>query len=633
MTRTAISFNWTTCPPRATDQRSLFAQSISVQSRAKKFITLFAPVMLLAVAANARAQEGCALRLDQRVLELGEMIPAELVCVNIPQPDTPQTTVPDGLDLRLLSAVPSQMSQTSIINGRVTRESRYTFSLQLTGMREGAYTLDPIRVDAEGKTYETEPVQVVVRRTELASAAKGDRLVFVELNVEPTTLYVTQEYTASLTIGIRKVVIGGRSYDVDLLRQVLDLRSSQLSIFSGGQARQSEITLTDAQGEQHSYVVYRVDQRVRADDIGTERIGPVFIKARYPTAVARTVFRRLESTDFENVFARAEAVDVTVKGPPVQGRPDSFTGAVGRYLFDVTVKPTHIEQGEPVTMTFTIQGAPLEGVAGPNLAAHPELTSRFDFVQDELVGDVEGGAKTFRRAIFPKQAGEQTVPAIEWSYFDPNNERYVTLKSDPVAISVDRKSGGSESTVALLPRAESEADAPTLTVVAGGLAANYVDPDLVLADAGISVKAPVLIGVLALPPVLCLVVTLTSRHRARLRGDVGFARRRRARAKAEATIRRAMGNGAPPERLALLGDAMTGYLCDRFNVSSAALTPAEARDVLKSQRVDGALTDEVVEFLSTCDAVQYAPGLADNLPTAQACDRVRDWIKRIEVQS
>ena len=413
-------------------------------------------IIVLASATRVSAQEGCTLRLNQRILEVGEMVPVELVCVNTAQPSAPQATVPDGLNLRLVSAVPSQMSQTSIINGRVSRELSYTFSLQLTGQREGVYKLGPIHIDAEGDTFETKPVKIVVRKTEFNAGEKGDRRVFVEMSVEPTTLYVTQEYAATLLIGIRKVVIDGRSYEVDLLRQVLDLRSSQLSIFSGGQARQSEISLTDSNGERHRYVVYRVDQRVRADEIGTKTVGPVFIKARYPTAMRRGIFRRMEFSSVEQEFARADAVTLEVKGPPVEGRPNSFTGAVGRYLFDVSVKPTRIELGEPVTLTVTVRGAPLDGVAGPDLAAQPVLTSRFDFTQDELVGDVDGGTKTFRRAIFPKQAGDQTVPAIEWSYFDPGAERYVTLSSDPVPISVDHRSGGGESTVALLPSAAPE---------------------------------------------------------------------------------------------------------------------------------------------------------------------------------
>lgn len=582
-----------------------------------------------AVPAPTFAQVGCSLNLDQRVLELGEMVRVELVCVNTPYPSAPETTVPQGLQLRLTSATPSQRSQTSIINGRVSRESRYTFSLQLTGTREGTYTLGPIMVKTGDTTYPTDPIRIVVRRTEVASGADGDRRVFVEVTVEPTSLYVTQTYEATLVIGVRKVRIGDRNYDVDMLRQVLNLGASQLSVFSGGQARQSERILIDANDDRHRYVIYRVTQRVRADEIGSTRVGPVFIKARYPTAVRRNVFGRVEFSRTENEIARADAVTVTVKGPPVEGRPDSFTGAIGRYLFDATVRPTRCAQGDPVTLTITIRGGPLEGVAGPDLTIHPELASRFDFTNDELVGDLEGGAKTFRRAIFPKQAGDQTVPPIEWSYFDPSAERYVTLLSQPIAIAVDQRAPGSETSVRLLVPGPVEANEPTLTVVSDGLSANYVDPAFVLADRGFSITSPSALVALVLSPLFCAIVTLTSRHRARLRGDTGYARRRQARIRSDAIVRRALSHDSPAVQWSLLGQALTCFVSDWFNLPSGTLTPIEARAALAANGVDESLADEIAEFLSTCDAIQYAPGQAGGATVTEISERVQSWIKRI----
>ena len=108
-----------------------------------------AVVSLLSLTPSASAQS-CELRLDHTALELGEAAPVELTCTNTAQPDAPTLKTPPGIELRLLSPTPSQFSQTSIINGRVSQSSTYRFNLQLTALREGTYSLGPIALTAGG---------------------------------------------------------------------------------------------------------------------------------------------------------------------------------------------------------------------------------------------------------------------------------------------------------------------------------------------------------------------------------------------------------------------------------------------------------------------------------------------------
>ena len=151
------------------------------------------------------------------------------------------------------------------------------------------------------------------------------------IEVEPRSLYVTEEYTATLTIGIREVKLGDRTLDIDLLGRVLDQGQSQLSIFPGGDLRQSKRWLPDSRGERHRYGVFTVTKQIRAEEVGAVHVGPVFLKANYPTRVRRGFFGRYEVTSARRETARADAVTVEVKGPPEEGRPADYTGAIGRF--------------------------------------------------------------------------------------------------------------------------------------------------------------------------------------------------------------------------------------------------------------------------------------------------------------
>ncbi|MGB2985089.1 MAG: BatD family protein, partial [Phycisphaerae bacterium] len=430
------------------------------------------------------------------------------------------------------------------------------------------------------------------------------------------------------TFGIRKVEIGGRIFNMDLLRDVLDQRASQLSVFADGRVRRTETWLTDSNGGRHRYEVFRVTKEVRAEEVGDALVGPVFLKVNYPTAVRRGFFGSTEVTRVRKETARAEVITIEVKAPPEEGRPADYTGAIGKFTIKVSAKPTHVEQGQPVTLTIAIEGVPLEGVAGPDLTRQPELASRFDYTKDELVGDVERGAKVFRRAIFPKQAGEQTVPPISWSFFDPRQEQYISLASDTINITVDPPSART-TTIVLSDKPDNKPKGTTLTVLTGGISPNFVDAEDVLADQSFALTLPWIASLIA-SPLAWLVVTATRRHRARLKADVGFARRRRAQREAHARIKLALRNGEAAEQLHGLAKAMTGYLADRFGPEPGTLTPSDVQSLLSANGIEEAMVTQIEDFLERCDASRFAPGTMGALSPSQAATTLRGWIKRIE---
>ncbi len=575
-----------------------------------------------------RAQDaGVELRLGTHALEPGEAIDVQLVCTNIGRPDAPSTAMPDGLRLELAGTSPSVFAQTSIVQGRRTQVTTYTWPMRLTALKEGTYTLGPVTVSAEGRTWQTDPIEIVVRASQITSLPRGDQVMFAEIEVAPTTVYLTQSYTTTLTIGMRKVNIEGRTYNIDLLRDVLSVRESQLSVFAGGQVSKSEQRLRDSAGQTHAYEIFRVTKSIRADEPGEALVGPVFLRANYPLRLRRGFFGDLEVAESRRETTRADAVTVLVKAPPAEGRPPSYTGSIGEYAMAVDAKPLRVEQGQPITLTVTITGAPLESAAGPDLTRQPELAGRFDYAAEELVGDVVRASKVFHRAIFPRQQGAQSIPPIAWSYFDPRRQNYVTLTSDPIDIVVDPPVGGGDSH--LVDNASKRDAGLALTRLAGGIAPNHVNSDLVLVDQSPRIEA-VELGTVAGAPVAFLLILLTARHRSRLRRDPAWARRRGARARAERLLRDGAARGDDPEGWQRLARAVTGYVCDRFDLPPGLMTPREIGEVLAANGLSIDLVSEVRGFLESCDAVRYAPGARDSAALTDAAARARQWIEKLE---
>lgn len=587
---------------------------------------------MTAPAVGQRASPRVDLVLSTRVLEIGEVVEAELVCRNFDRPGVPVLPLSKGFVIELIRDTPNRFQQFSIVNGRKSSEVKHTYPIRITARAPGKHTIDPIRVTegGGGKVYQTTPIRIKVAANERDSRASGDKYIFVEVSVTPKSLYVSEFYTATLRIGIRQVEHNGRVLGVDLFKKVLDQRTSQFAIFPGGNGRTttSKITLPDSTGARHTYEVLRVVKRIKAEKVGTVSVGPVFVKANYPTSFGRGFSRRIEFKRTRKETARAPAVIVVVKEPPLDNRPGDYGGAIGRYRMDVSATPTHVEQGQAVTLTMSIRGAPLDGVPGPLLSVQPELASRFDFMTDELVGEVRGRAKIFRRAVFPKQAGEQTIPPITWSYFDTRNERYVTLRSTPVSITVDPPRPTS-SAIAL-----ENGDTPitvetTLTRLAGGLAPNYAGDDVFLAARELELSPPWIVA-LAAPPCAYLALSLVAIRRKRHLLDTGLARRRRAQRRANQRIAGALNETAPDERIQQLGGALTTYLTDRFGLPPGTLTPSEARTLLVNRGADATIADEITAFLEQCDAARYAAGLASDHAARDFAQQVRTWITLVE---
>ena len=265
---------------------------------------LLAIPIILAFILPATAQEpGVELRLDTRTLELHESVPVQLVCTNTGEPDTPQAMVLEGLELRLTSGTPSVSSMTSIINGRMSKTETYTFHMLLTALKEGTYNLGSVSVTAGGETYKTEPVTIIVRKPGDSDRPRGERYMFAEIDVQPTSLYVSESCTATLTVGIRKVEIGGRIIDMNLLN-IIDGRASQLSVFGNERFSSNERWLTDSTGGRHEYIIYRTTKKIRAEEVGETMIGPIFLKANYPTRMRRSFFR-YEVSQTRKEIARA----------------------------------------------------------------------------------------------------------------------------------------------------------------------------------------------------------------------------------------------------------------------------------------------------------------------------------------
>ena len=139
-------------------------------------------------------------------------------------------------------------------------------------------------------------------------------------------------------------------------------------------------------------------------------------------------------------YLTAPEIQVVVNPLPEAGKPAGFKGAVGDFRMLTEVDKRGINQNEAVTLKITIEGQ--GNIETLSLADIPEPPATKIYESDTHTQlfrqqNVIAGSKTFEIIFIPAHPGELIISPIEFSFFNPRSERYVTLKSEPYVIKVE----------------------------------------------------------------------------------------------------------------------------------------------------------------------------------------------------
>ena len=387
--------------------------------------------------------------LSSSTASVGEAVEYDLIIEGESAADSPPAPAVDGLELRGTS----QSSQLSFINGNVSRRVTYTYTL--IPKREGKFTIPALEVRVGGNVLKTLPATLTVTPGENANEA-GD-LAFAKISLPKRNLYVGEV----APLEIRLYLNTEARWD---LRSSPALNGDGFSIQPLGKPSQREVELAGKR-----YILVSFSTVLTPARAGKLSIGPV------PVNLAVSKMGRNQSRlDFfaprfgqtQEMSVTAPVLEIQVQPLPVEGRPDGFSGAIGKFEFAATGTPDRVKIGEPVSMTLTITGnGNFDRIGQPPLA-EPEGWTTYSAKQS-FQGSENGGTegvKTFELPVTPT-ARKTTMPVFAFSYFDPEGEKYVTLKSAPAPLTVEGEPlkpvapATVEKTSPALPKAEPKAPA------------------------------------------------------------------------------------------------------------------------------------------------------------------------------
>jgi hypothetical protein len=202
---------------------------------------------------------------------------------------------------------------------------------------------------------------------------------------------------------------------------------------------------------------------------GTIAIPSAMLK--YSTPVALQFFSQ------EERFAlNSQPETLMVRALPSEGRPPTFSGAVGAALrLERRVTPMTAHAGEGVAVELAVSGLGNTALwPAPELRWPRSTRAYVDRVDEQVTssGGQLGGVKTFRYLVVPDSAGPLTLPAVSYPYYDLAARGYRSIGVGAMSLPV--APSGELAGSAALPPPLMGSSSPPLTLRLGRAVPDWI---------------------------------------------------------------------------------------------------------------------------------------------------------------
>lgn len=345
----------------------------------------------------------------------------------------------DGFDSKYLGP----QTAVSIVNGNYSASKSFIYVL--FSNKVGKFTIPSISLTVDGKQYQTQPVEISV---EDAPAENGepktsgsptavslqDKIMLVA-SAPKKEMYLHEQVPLSIKLFYGGVNISNVQYP--------SLEAVGFTKTDFGEPEQNQQILNGM-----GFNVVHFTTSISPTRAGELAIGPAQLQADILyKSQNQPVNDAFGSDIFSNFFTSyerrpftvsSEVVKINVLPLPEEGRPENFSGAVGKYEFTATATPTDVKVGDPITLRMKVTSdGDLKTVTMPSFN-----DANFK-IYDPQIKD-EGRDKVLEQVIIPTSENVKEVPAAAFSYFDTETKQYKTITQGPFPITVSALNPGDE---------------------------------------------------------------------------------------------------------------------------------------------------------------------------------------------
>jgi hypothetical protein len=334
--------------------------------------------------------------------------------------------IPSTGGLNLRNGRTSSSQSTKIINGARSYNSTQQLIIDAVAPESGSFSIPEFIFEYKGARLQAPAATLEVVARSADATPTIDELIFLTTDA-PDQLYVgettpiTLKLYVSSTVQMRGLNAFERTADGFTISDLPEESNETTEMLNG-----------------RRYRVYSWPLIITPISSGQQDLNFQFtLSAQMPDQRNATPSPFGQSI-FDNFFGRTERFNVyteptqiDVRRLPAEGRPDSFSGAIGMFNMQVSADSDSTRVGEPIMLSLKISGqGNFDRIKSPDMPA----TSGWRNYEPEAAFDQDSsnprkGMKRFDYVFIPEKAGSLKLPEVKFSYFDPSIEKYVELSA------------------------------------------------------------------------------------------------------------------------------------------------------------------------------------------------------------
>ena len=520
---------------------------------------------------------------------------------------------------------PSQSISQSWINGRSTFQKSYTYIL--LPLQKGNLNIKQASIEINGQIYKTQPLKMVVgnavqmeqeRNPNQAPVVNVDTNLYLIADISNSNPYLNEPTTViyklyfSNNIGISNFKEVNKPKYNDFWSQNIEVKrlEAQQGVFKGQQFR---------------YVVLK-KVVLYPQKAGKLELEPLTLDIDVQVPIGRpNIFGQYQMGE-ETKRVSAGSKSIPVKALPEAGKPEDFSGAVGKFDFKVSPSRTALKSGESLDLTVSISGngnLKLFALPKPVVPASLEIydPEHKENVETPLTG--MNGTISDKYTIIPSEKGSFPIKGLQFSYFDLHSKSYKTITSNDLVITATQ---GDNSIANTSKKTSKTAVATAKTFAFIKQKSTFTDinkPDFL--------GSMLFYGLFSLPFLIIPCLILFRKRKEVANADFVGNKIKKSNALAKKYLSEAKKqiNNKEPFYIAL-EKAMHNFLKAKLNIETSEMSKDKISELLLSRKTSVETTTEFIALTENCDFARYAP--STNVGIQKDYEKAVQLISELEKQ-
>jgi hypothetical protein len=497
---------------------------------------------------------------------------------------------------------PNQSVSNSWING--VRTFSKTYSYFLTPEKKGNYTIGQASIEIDGDIYKTLPVKVQVTEAVESSLSPGSPSSVVDDDIELSIEISKSNPYLNEPISVEFKLLFNPKINVTNLGEI---DNPEFKNFWSQNIKipRLEIKSTSYKGQRYNYVTWK-KALLFPQKAGDLELLPLTLDVTIDVPTNRRDFfgNTIYTQTSKKVASRKRIIKV--KNFPENGKPESFNGAVGNFDISLNSSKSQLKATESFQLEFKVNGnGNLKLFSLPEIIVPSSLEKYAPEFKEKINTSLSGmnGEISNVYTIVPQYQGKYPIPPVEFSFFNPKTEQYVTLYSNERIVDVlDGPTKLSESNV--------QASNPVSNSITSTDQFNFIklSSDFIQINRKNIIDSKKILFTLFLIPIIILVLAIIYFNLRNKKVSENILKSRDADLLARQYLNNAkidMNN--KDSFYASLENALFNFIKSKYLIEREDFSKDRLKSILEKDKISDNIIEDLIDIINSCELARYTP--------------------------